>query len=145
LTRIKPDIIELLHAASRPFSSMNGSREVMHVMVMPIAVWFNSKVPTWSEGQKESLLLQGVPFGLIALLALDMSCLAEYSEARRVWTFTFRESQDCAKALEVKFLQHANDNERRVGITMTYNHATPGELTVEIIPACPDECASAAT
>jgi hypothetical protein len=142
---IKPDVIALLHAASRPFSFTNGSRVVMHVVALPVARWFDDKVPQWSvdRSDSDSLVLQGVPFGLIALLALDILCVTEYSTLSRDWEFIFRGSKCCADALEVKFKKHANDDGIPVGIRMTYSHGTPGELKVAIISALPDRCASA--
>jgi hypothetical protein len=117
---------------------MNGTRLAVHTLACPVASWFN-------EGKNDILVLNGVPFGLFALLALDDVCYKTFCRYQKLWTLIFKNSQICAEALEVKFDKNANGRPSRngrplpVAIRMSYSHRTPGELTVEIIDVMPQD------
>jgi hypothetical protein len=151
--RIKPSDIDLLEAAAGPFSLFNGTRLLWCTFAGPIVGWFNKKVPgsltevsqtggggvVHVQDPEDDLFLTRVPFGLLAMLALDAECDFRFCDIERKWRLYFRTSQKFASALEVEFGQHANRNGLAVGIKMTYSHNNPGELTVVIIPAIPPQ------
>lgn len=139
LVGIMPGHLTLLEAAASPFSHLNGSRLLIHVLAVPITEWFNKTVSTWTESTASQtsldLVLKGVPFGLVALLALDSECTKEFSTMDREWKLLFRRSRTCADALEVRFQHHKTATGTSVGIQMRYCHEKPGELTVAMMPA----------
>jgi hypothetical protein len=108
-------------------------------LAVPVQEWFNALVHGWQgpgPGQTSDLVLNGVPFGMVALLALDRVCNHVFSQFERQWTLIFRNSQRCAGALEVRFdTPRAANNalDRQVGIKMLYSHQRPGQLTVSMI------------
>jgi hypothetical protein len=115
----------------------------MIFIAIPVQRWFDSTVASWTPGAKCEVVLQGVPFGIIALLALDVHCKSNFSQSMRSWCLVFRTSKHCADALEVTFQQQGGSKRPAVGIQMKYEHTKPGELTVVMVPACPDESSSA--
>jgi hypothetical protein len=130
----------MLMSAAAPWEQFNGQRDVHQHIPVQVAQWHNKEVGAWRENvQTVGKTLNGVPFGLVALLALDQSCTETFSYPDRAWTLTFKTSHICAAALEVKFARHVNEEGAGVGIRMTYSHNRPGQLTLTMMPACHEE------
>jgi hypothetical protein len=111
------------------------------VLVKPVLNWYcgvvqdhpyqnTSTYASEPNGMPPQLVLQGVSFAFVALLALDSRCNATFNPSQRKWTLNFANATNCAEALEVAWPPVTYWN--NMGIEMVYAHATPGEVTVSL-------------
>jgi hypothetical protein len=128
-------------AASENFYAVDGSWWLTCVLVKPVLNWYcgvvqdhpyqnTSTYASEPNGMPPQLVLQGVSFAFVALLALDSRCNATFNPSQRKWTLNFANATNCAEALEVAWPPVTYWN--NMGIEMVYAHATPGEVTVSL-------------
>jgi hypothetical protein len=114
---------------------MNGSWSLMPVFQAPMLGWWHNKVKIvkWDKFKQvmpDALVLHGVPFGLVALLAIDEDCEYCFNRITRVWSLNFLTAKECGDALEVIFPRAEHWSEQ--GIQMEYSHGEPGKVTVTL-------------
>ena len=128
---------ELLQAASFQLQGMHVSALMSLIVLTPFHNFWETKVITEAQSflNIEPLVLTGVPFPVVANIALDTVCTyGAIAPGTRTWTFSFPTCSDLASALEItlhdargnrlKFLQHS--------VTMVYDHRAPGVVTFRI-------------
>ena len=130
--RMIPTSQELLRLARMDVEPHEASRMFTLLIHKWVAIWWNDEVQIAQQLVQflPELILQSVPFALVALIATDPACVkAEMAMTARRWTLEFKTCGDLAEALEMTL---AHKLWYRNSITLVYAHSTPGQLTFKI-------------
>jgi hypothetical protein len=137
LVRMIPSEDELLQMARSKVQITDGSSVLAILMHQKFAEYWHTLSRSASGTVEEPLVMESIPFAVVALLASDSLCVKKsLGVVNRKWLFEFRKCEDLGIALEIRLADRDGKQNLQRSISVVYDHDVPGRVTFTLGGVC---------